>query len=227
MTRQRILELTVLYPVAGILILAAIAAVLPVSWNDHPRLHANETAAIANLRNAASAQSMFVAARAVDVDGDGAFEYGTFRELSGAGDLRADPARGRLDPPMLSGAFKFPDSNGVITRSGYCFRILLPGADGQPVCPDASDAAWATVEPAPAAKAFLMHAWPLRYEAGKRRTFLVNQDGRVFATDHGATLGPRGPDPAAGLHPEASANLLGAIADGTPDATGHVWTEVW
>ncbi|HKB14488.1 MAG TPA: prepilin-type N-terminal cleavage/methylation domain-containing protein, partial [Planctomycetota bacterium] len=49
----------------------------------------NETAAIATLRNLLAAQAQVQAASQIDVDGDGAGEYGTFGELSGA-----DPVRG-------------------------------------------------------------------------------------------------------------------------------------
>jgi hypothetical protein len=224
MTRKRILELAVLYPAMGLLVLGGIAAVTP-RW-DGPRLHARETAAVATLRNIASAERQFRELRTVDRDGDGRAEYGTLAELAGSRDLRGDPALGRLDPALISGAFRHPDPDGTVTRSGYRFRILLPGGDGQPLCPDADPAAFDRVRPDAAARGFLVHAWPVTHEPGCARTFLAGPDGRVFATDHGETLGPRGPDPASGLRPEAAGNLLGPLAEGVADAGGLVWTEV-
>lgn len=84
------------------------------------RLNANETAAIATLRNLHSAQEQFHATIG---------RYGTFPELSGMAVLPETDAP--LDPPVLSAAFRQPLSDGTILRSGYRFRIVL---DGQRFC---------------------------------------------------------------------------------------------
>ena len=49
------------------------------------RLNANESAAIATLRNVISAQAQIKAQAAIDVDSDGIGEYGLFAEMAGIG----------------------------------------------------------------------------------------------------------------------------------------------
>src|SRR5437667_11109836 len=67
------------------------------------RLSANETAAIATLRNIISAQAQFQQGAKADTDSDGTGEYGGFYEMSGAGLGRMSKA---LTPPVMSGAFR-------------------------------------------------------------------------------------------------------------------------
>jgi len=81
-----------------------------------PRINANETAAIATLRNIHSAQRQFHGV----VGG-----FGTFGEPSGAVPIRGTDRL--LDPPVLSGAFRTPLADGSIIRSGFRFRIDLTG----------------------------------------------------------------------------------------------------
>ena len=85
-----------------------------------PRLNANETSAIATLRNLHSAQAQFH--RAVG-------RYGTFPELSAAAPLKETGHP--LDPPVLSGAFSRPLSDRTVLRFGYRFRIELDGETWQ------------------------------------------------------------------------------------------------
>jgi hypothetical protein len=94
----------------------------------------NDTAAIATLRNLASCQQEFRKRRIADTDGDRIGEYGTFLEMTGSVGPRRD-AQGAtlgvaLDSPILSPALANADAGGIVTKSGYCFRILLPGEDG-------------------------------------------------------------------------------------------------
>jgi len=116
---------------AGIAIVGVIAAVAL------PRLFqttggGNETAAIATLRNIYSAQQQLRDHGLADADGDGRGEYGLSGELAGECFVRG--TRKTLDPPVLSAAFCVSvDENGAIRRSGYRFRIFLPGKDGAQV----------------------------------------------------------------------------------------------
>ena len=80
------------------------------------RINANETAAIATMRNLHSAQQQFH-----EVVG----RHGTFLELSGVAVLPETGAP--LEPPVLSGAFRQPLPDGTILRSGYRFRIVCVG----------------------------------------------------------------------------------------------------
>ena len=102
---------------------------------------ANEKLAINALRNLWTVQSQLMDAGKIDCDEDGLGEYGTFLELAGVIPVRAglhriegDPASGsdfskvgtKVKPPILSPAFGAVDGNGIVVKSGYCFRIFLP-----------------------------------------------------------------------------------------------------
>ena len=56
------------------------------------RLNANESAAIATLKNISSSQSQCQASGVIDANSNGAGEFGYFGELSGAQFVRADNA---------------------------------------------------------------------------------------------------------------------------------------
>jgi len=88
----------------------------------------NETAAIATLRNIYSAQQQFRDRGVADTDGDGRGEYGLAGELAGECFVRG--TQESLDPPLLSAAFRVVDESGAVRRSGYHFRIVLPGQAG-------------------------------------------------------------------------------------------------
>jgi prepilin-type N-terminal cleavage/methylation domain-containing protein len=102
------------------------------------KLSANETSAIATLRNLGSAQAMIQGAGRIDVDNDAVGEYGTFLELTG----RVKVRRGRINtvpegcdfstegtevrPAILSPSMGMVDPNGFAPKSGYLYMILLP-----------------------------------------------------------------------------------------------------
>jgi prepilin-type N-terminal cleavage/methylation domain-containing protein len=128
--------------VAIIAIIAAIAIPNLLS----ARLNANETAAIATLRNISSAQAQFQATAKADLDRDGTGGFGSFIELSGASVVRGDSVVGKLNPPVLSGAFRTPTAaTGFVSRSGYNFKICLPTPAGLADVPD-QDADWSAVD---------------------------------------------------------------------------------
>jgi hypothetical protein len=90
----------------------------------------NASGAIATLRTLGSAQEQCRRAARIDVDRDQVGEYGTFGELSGAVGVRLDPAgetRGpAIEPTLLPLTFTLIDSDGVVSRGGYLFRVFLP-----------------------------------------------------------------------------------------------------
>ena len=102
------------------------------------RLTANESAAIATLRAISAAQAQVQASGAIDANGNGQGEYGFFGELTGRVGLRdrsGTPGPEFLAPQVLSSSFAnitsmAPMPGGVVTRSGYVFRMLLPRANG-------------------------------------------------------------------------------------------------
>src|SRR5215831_16569375 len=94
------------------------------------RLSANESAAIATLRNIIASESQFQTQAVVDTDGDGIGEYGWFTEMAGIVTPRG--AAGPLVPPVLSAALGTlqPPTNDYINRSGFMFQMFLPDATG-------------------------------------------------------------------------------------------------
>ena len=90
------------------------------------RLNANESAAIATLRNVISAQSQVQAQGAIDVDQDGIGEYGFFAEMAGVMNMRNPGAAAvPLTPPVLSGALGLVDANGHVNKAGYLFKMYI------------------------------------------------------------------------------------------------------
>ena len=155
--------------------LVAICATTIASWSLPGRCgcgrRANESAAIATLRNLASAEDQFRTGAWRDDDHDGRGEFGLLAEL-------ASPT---LAPPLLSSAFRHAQG-GRVTRSGYVFQVFLPGPDRN----------WRSAPPflADAAEQrFCAYAWPARQEAENRRVFMVDQTGTVLAATNTAADG--------------------------------------
>src|SRR5213076_2732362 len=92
-----LIELMIVIAIIAIIAAIAIPNLLAA------RLSANETAAIATLRNIISAQAQF-------------------QQGAKAGTV--------LTPSVLSGAFRVLNANGEVSRSGYFFRVFLPNAAG-------------------------------------------------------------------------------------------------
>jgi hypothetical protein len=121
---------------AGLCLLAAGAAVVLPRMIGGTRC-GNDTAAIATLRNLASVQSRFRDEGRCDVDRDGNGEFGTLAEMTGLIGIRGD-ATGALrlavlETPALSLSLANVDDAGVVTKSGYSFRVHLPGRNGKAV----------------------------------------------------------------------------------------------
>jgi len=163
------------------------------------RLSANETAAVATLRNLASAQAQVQASGVIDGDGDGTGEYGYFAELSGKSFVRAFngttqviSATTKVTPPVLSGAFGNVDLNGYVSRSGYNFVIWLPSPTGIGSKEDASGAGATslvgTLSPDLCETTWCAYAWPINRGNSGNRAFFVNQQGDVLqCLNNGAT----------------------------------------
>ncbi|MEM7204855.1 MAG: DUF2950 family protein [Planctomycetota bacterium] len=149
------------------------------------RLNANESAAIATLKNISSAQSQCQASGIVDTNTNGAGEYGYFAELSGGTAVRNNETGGtgteRISPPFLSGAFTNVQASRVL-RSGYFFQMYLPDSAAA-AKPEASGGGGGSVSVA-AANAEVMwmcYAWPASFGNSGKRAFFVNQQGDVLA----------------------------------------------
>jgi hypothetical protein len=131
------------------------------------------------LRTLHTAQQVFTAACAVDLDGDGVGEIGTLGELTGFDALRGRAANGRFDPPILPPSIRPTGSHGTAARAGYLFRLYLPGRDGAWLRVD-EDAGRLDVDAAETR--WCAFAWPAHHDAETTRTFRIDETGRVTAT---------------------------------------------
>lgn len=170
------------------------------------RLSANETAAIATLRNVISAQAQLQMSAKVDEDSDGNGEYGGFLELSGGAAGRMSSP---LSPAVLSGAFRVLDSNGEVSRSGYFFRIVLRAKGGAGAPESMTGFAKGALDVDACESSWSCYAWPVHFGQSGRRTFFTNEAGDVLATENEAYSGTgHGPLP------------------GAKGGDGHVWKQV-
>ena len=149
------------------------------------RLNANESAAIATLKNISSAQAQAQASGVIDSNNNGAGEYGFFAELSGGVPVRNDEAGGvgteRVSPPVLSGAF----ANVVgarVMRSGYLFQMFLPSAGSVATAENATGgASGVSISASNSEVLWCAYAWPSSFGNSGKRTFFVNQAGDVLS----------------------------------------------
>lgn len=188
---------------------------------ERARTRANQSAAIATLRNCASAQAQIQASGRIDVDRDGTGEYGGFLEMSGQSPGRMGSV---LNPPVLSSAFRVMNEHGEVVRSGYLYRIYLPGPSGHGVVEPRNGFAAMDVDVDLAETTWCCYAWPV--DGKSSTTFFTNQGGDIFATEDPRYRGPgKGPTPdAAFAHP---GGITGAVATrGRKGADGNVWQHV-
>jgi len=150
---------TVIELMIVVAIIAIIAAIM-VPYLLEARLDANEIAATATLRIIATAQEKFETVARPGPESDQGY-YGTFQQLTGTADYIAAGKSKRLDPPLLTvSGFSDPEG-GLVRRSGYYFRIDLIG-EGE---------------------SYRCYAWPVRYGASGRHTFMVVPSGDVYALE--------------------------------------------
>ncbi|MCA8941818.1 MAG: DUF2950 family protein [Planctomycetes bacterium] len=188
------------------------------------RLNANESAAIATLKNIASAQAQCQASGAIDTNANGAGEFGFFSELSGALAVRTSGAAvgtgsERVAPPVLSAAFGNVDGSGRVLRSGYYFRMHLPDSSAGFETENTAS----SVDPAMSEVMWACYAWPASFGNSGKRTFFVNQSGDVLAcrnntaqysgTTSVPTAGTAAYVTAGGMNGTVAANVSGADSE--------------
>ena len=150
----------------------------PVQRIKEQRLRSNEWAAIATLRNVATAQAQFQSTARADENMNGVGEYGSFAELSGAVGVREGA---KLSPPVLSSAFKLV-KQGRVKRSGYYYRVFLPRPDGRAISENDKGGFLAReVDPNSAEETWCCYAWPVDPGVTGERAFFINQEGDVLA----------------------------------------------
>lgn len=182
-----LIELMIVVAIIAIIASIAIPKLLSA------RLAANEAAALATLRTVSSAQAQLQSSGAIDSDGDGSGEYGYFAELSGATALRVSngglPAIGGagdlLDPAILPSGFGGVQ-NGLITRSGYHFRIWLPDGAYAGVPEALTGGADVASFPDPNHNeiAWCCYAWPVEVGSTGVRAFFISSDGDLLSCNN-------------------------------------------
>ena len=194
------------------------------------RLNANESAAIATLKNISSGQSQCQASGVIDTNNNGQGEYGYFGELSGRTAIRGSTQN--ISPPVLSAAFG-NIAAARCTRSGYVFQMFLPGPTAAGIAEDATGGDVANDNGVDAGQAEVLwacYAWPAVVGNSGNRTFFINQSGDVLATN-GATLAysnAAGTVPAfsAAFSAAASAFMSSPVAANTLAQDGNTWVVV-
>lgn len=184
----------------------------------------NEFAAVATLKNIASAEAQCQASSVIDADNDGTGEYGYFAELSGAMSVRG--ADRKIQPPVLSRAFAQPKL-GRVHRAGYVFAIFLCDKDGVPLAELALGGAQEGVDADKTESFWCAYAWPESAETGVR-AFFVNQAGDVLATanEDAAYAGDdKVPPPTAAFLP-GDPVITNAVAANATGQDGRKWVLV-
>ena len=195
------------------------------------RLNANESAAIATLKNISSGQSQCQASGVIDVNNNGSGEYGFFGELSGKVAVRAGTQT--ISPPVLSTAFGNINAQSNVSRSGYLFRMFLPDNTGAGITETATTGGDPTnalgIDPGQAETLWCCYAWPQVQGNSGKRTFFINQSGDVLATN-GAQVAYSGtvtvPAFSAALSAAASAFMSAAVAANTVAQDTNTWVVV-
>ena len=196
------------------------------------RLNANESAAIATLKNISSSQSQCQASGVIDDNSNGAGEFGYFGELSGADEVRANGGLSTtefISPPVLSAAFGNV-ANSEVVRSGYIFRMYLPGTanDFEPEAAGGGATA-AAVDTAKAEVLWCCYAWPSSFGNSGKRAFFANQAGDVLGARNstqqynGTT---KRPIAGTAAYLVAASSMSGTIAANTTSADGETWVVV-
>ena len=181
---------------------------------------------MATLRAVTSAQAQFQASSKADIDLDGNGEFGSFKELSGGVDVRNDTTVGTLNPPVLSSAFRVPDTSGLVSRSGYHFKIYLTSSDGTGINVDGSADNWGSIDPDLSETTWACYAWPVFYGSSGTRTFMVNQTGDIVHTEESTYSKDSGPPAHAAFVDGAGSSITGLLAIGTVGGDGGMWRQV-
>jgi prepilin-type N-terminal cleavage/methylation domain-containing protein len=104
----------------------AIIAAIAIPGLLRSRIGTNESSAIGSLRSLSTAQAQFQSQAVVDQDGDGTGEFGWLGELAGNSQVRVTSLQ-MNQSPFIAAILGVRDASGVSQKSGYMFRMYLPG----------------------------------------------------------------------------------------------------
>jgi prepilin-type N-terminal cleavage/methylation domain-containing protein len=220
--------------VAMIAIIAAIALPNLIS----ARITSDESAAISTLKTVVSAQAVTKTNGAIDQDVDGVGEYAWLGEMGGVLNVRdaLGPNTGPvLNPPALSGSISTVNGTGVVTKSGYFFRIALPTAGGAPLVENAGGGSPTGEDPDLCETTWIVYAWPSAYATSGKRVFVVNQDGDLIQSNNlggvnGTYEGTANmPAPDAAIENGSAGTITGTISvanSPAPAVDGKTWIPV-
>ena len=223
-TNQRwgvtLIELMIVIAIIAVIAMIAIPNLLA------SRVSANETVAIGTMRSLITAQSQFKTRGLADNDFDGQGEFGMFAELTGRVPIRGTTQT--LRPTVLQATLGSINANGEVVRSGYQFRMFLPGTGGIGLGEQANGGAPAGVHPQLAEIYWCAYAWPTNYPQTGVRTFFVNQQGSLTFSENGNYTGPGGSTtPGAALRQGGLAtHMTGPQAAASTGRDGSMWFSV-
>jgi len=179
-----LIELIIVISIISILAAVAIPNLLS------SRIGANESSAIATLRQMQSAQTVVQTMRTIDQDLDGVGEYAWLAEMTGFVQVRdaTGPHGGPLlNPPSAARSIGVVNAAGVVTKAGYILRMSMSDNTGAGLN-EAPNGGSPTGEDADNCEKFwLAYAWPAGYTTSGKRTFVVNQTGDILQTQNAGT----------------------------------------
>jgi type II secretory pathway pseudopilin PulG len=151
------------------------------------RVSSDESAAIATLRHIYNAQSVVQTSAVIDQDGDGQGEFAWLAEMAGFVQVR-DPSGPHGGPVMMPSSLAKSlgrvDPNGLVSKTGYVYRLVLPSAGGSPLV-EAGNGGSPTGEDCDLCETnWLCYGWPSSFATSGRRAFAINQNGEFVQTDN-------------------------------------------
>jgi len=206
---------------------AGMAAAILVPTLMRSKVGANETSALATLKMISTGQEQFKNAVCVDVNVNGVGEYGFLQELAGTSPCRT---AGGLDGPTNAAAPFIPrimgmtDVQGRVMKSGYYFKLYLPGKE-QAVSAGARVPAGDAGLAAARETRYCVYAWPIEFGRTGYRAFFIDMQGQPYSTSSPAYSGEMSPAPGAAYSSksEKANNLDGPVDSNEPASDGNFW----